>query len=441
MSNPLAIAAVTRTMQALLQSDGLSVTTKTPDQAAKESGKRLNLFLYHTTHNASWRNQDIPGKVRKSERGNPPLALNLHYLLTAYGEDGTNLADQEMLGRAMLLLHDIPILKKSRIEQALAGYASLLASELADQIDKVRVVPEYLDIENMSRLWTTFQTQYRVSAAYQASVVLIESRRPVTTPLPVARRGDEDQGVLSDVGMKPMLSGIEYRGDISEPKMPAASIGSLITLLGDNLPNNGLTAVFRDPAYEQADQGRTLLDSDVVAELPVEAGGTDGRVTVKLSDADGTWRAGLLTVELRYSDEDKPHSTNPIPIAIAPQVLTSGGDASVVATLDESNDRRLLSLALTNPVRTDRRTMLTLNPFNADSQSQSVAPTYQMISIDSSFGSALSPVFDVTKVPNGEYWVRIRVDGVESLMMTRKLDESTGKYRLEFDSKQRVQLQ
>jgi len=47
-----------------------------------------------------------------------------------------------------------------------------------------------MSLEDVSKLWTTFQTQYRISAAYEVSVVIIESSRIVKTPLPVLTRGE-----------------------------------------------------------------------------------------------------------------------------------------------------------------------------------------------------------------------------------------------------------
>jgi hypothetical protein len=41
----------------------------------------------------------------------------------------------------------------------------------------VRVTLQPLSLEEMSRLWSTFQTQYRLSVAYEVSVVLIDSAR------------------------------------------------------------------------------------------------------------------------------------------------------------------------------------------------------------------------------------------------------------------------
>ncbi len=71
------------------------------------------------------------------------------------------------------------------------------------------------------------------------------------------------------------MSGIEYRADASQPKMPAAVVGSSITLLGDNLPTVGLVAVFRDPLLDSG-----IEDADIVAQLSPEAGGTDRQLVV-----------------------------------------------------------------------------------------------------------------------------------------------------------------
>jgi len=70
----------------------LEVTTQPPDLARKGVTKaQLNLFLYQTVVNAAWRNQDMPRQVRPGENAGPPLALNLHYMITAYGRgDGDN---------------------------------------------------------------------------------------------------------------------------------------------------------------------------------------------------------------------------------------------------------------------------------------------------------------------------------------------------------------
>ncbi len=102
MSNSLAIEAVTSALQKLLE-DGtklldngnpdpeltdLEVTTQPPDRARNtKTNNQINLFLYQTAVNAALRNMDMPRSVRSGETSLPPLALNLYYLVTAYGKN------------------------------------------------------------------------------------------------------------------------------------------------------------------------------------------------------------------------------------------------------------------------------------------------------------------------------------------------------------------
>src|SRR5215469_15449231 len=103
MSSPLAIAAVTATLKDLLN-DGLlnhdlssigsfSVTATPPDRVTTGpmEPNQLNLFLYQVTANLGWRNSDLPSRSSNGARlTNPPLALDLHYMLTAYGSQDLN---------------------------------------------------------------------------------------------------------------------------------------------------------------------------------------------------------------------------------------------------------------------------------------------------------------------------------------------------------------
>src|SRR5207245_2354500 len=97
------------------------------------------------------------------------LALSLNYVITAYGEDDEDTRSHRILGRAMHVLNDFPLLGPTEIAQA----------------ERVRITPLALSTEEISKLWMIFQTQYRISAAYQVSVVLIESSRGVKAAPPV----------------------------------------------------------------------------------------------------------------------------------------------------------------------------------------------------------------------------------------------------------------
>jgi len=239
MSNARSLSAVTATLRHLLNSQvpplvlplsGVSVTSSPLDMARKglEKPPQLNLFLYQSVINAAWRNMDMPRQVRPGEQSPPPLALNLHYLVTAYASgDNDNLdstASQLLLGAAMSVLHDHPVLGREEINTALA------ASDLAVQVERIRITPIQLSLDELSKLWSTFQAPYRLSAAYECSVVLIDSTRGGAAALPVLRRGPQDQGVDAVTGSGPVL-----RALLPPRAQSAARLGEVIALDGQGL--------------------------------------------------------------------------------------------------------------------------------------------------------------------------------------------------------------
>src|SRR5262249_50065709 len=50
------------------------------------------------------------------------------------------------------------------------------------------ITPEVLNADEVSNLWSAINTHYRATAAYQVTVVLIESSRSTKSALPVAAR-------------------------------------------------------------------------------------------------------------------------------------------------------------------------------------------------------------------------------------------------------------
>src|SRR5262249_15986446 len=131
---------------------------------------------------------------------------------------------------------EFPVLTRSIIGQALAppvlppGLPKELAdSRLADQVERVTITPRTLGSEEMSRLWSAMGAKYRISAAYQVTVVLIDGtqspaprlpgRAPASraTPFPiialtkVSTAGAEDAPIFSDSTL--ILTGRNLRGD------------------------------------------------------------------------------------------------------------------------------------------------------------------------------------------------------------------------------------
>jgi len=199
MSNFLAVAAVTASLSHLLQAavgvdvPGATVTTVRPNWAtAAAHPPVVNLFLYAVAPNPALRNQDAP--TRRGDGSllqKPTAALDLHYLLTFYGDEA-QLQPQQLLGSAVRTLHSRPILTQALIQAAITDPTFVGAvgrSDLASQVERIKVTPVDLSLEGLSKLWSVFfQTPYALSAAYNASAVLIETEdHPPPAHVPVRR--------------------------------------------------------------------------------------------------------------------------------------------------------------------------------------------------------------------------------------------------------------
>ncbi len=126
MSNSaLAIAGVTAILQHYLHNLYLSVggafptpvrvSCLAPDQVQQQMASakttaenQVNLFLHLVTPNPAWRNVGYASLSSdgKTAIGNPPLALDLHYLLTVYGSEPWQA--EALLGFALMMIHQLP---------------------------------------------------------------------------------------------------------------------------------------------------------------------------------------------------------------------------------------------------------------------------------------------------------------------------------------------
>lgn len=393
MSNVLAIAATTRTLRNLLLAQvpaldadlgDLQVTLQPPDVARKGiSSAQLNLFLYQVVVNAAWRNLDPPGQVHPGESAAPPLALNLHYVLTTWGRGDSDIdaTSHRVLAAAMSTLQDRSVLDGDDIRNALPG------NDLANQIERVRVTPLPQSVEELSKLWTAFQTNYRTSAVYEVAVVLIDSQAAVRAPLPVLRRGPQDRGVITTAATAAVLDALSF------PHAQATvRLGEDLVLSGRQLGADFALARFSS----------LRLDAPVdVAPQP----GAAGTLRVHLADA-GTdpdaasrWAPGIYTVALLVQPPGLPPLlSNELPLALAPVITVSplaapAGDLTLQLTclprirdgqrvLLLFGDRVLAPQSLTNPADPHQPTALT---------------------------------FLVAGVAAGTWTVRLRVDGADSI--------------------------
>lgn len=425
MSNSLAIATVTAALRNLIQKgldkdrfpvSGAKVSTQPPDEV-KTGADLINLFLYQTAINGAWRNMDIPRRVKPGETGQPPLALNLYYLLTAYGKDNdsTEPVSHRLLGRAMRVLHDHPVLSSDEIKTALTN------NDLSDQIEHVRITPQPISVDEMSKLWATFQgAKYRISTAYQVAVVLIDSQRASTTPLPVLTRGEEDRGVDAQANLAspfPTLTGIALPE--AKKKQPNPVLGDTLILRGYQLDGDSLTVRFSNPR----------LTAPIEINLPGIVTSEETDVSVPLPDTPAShadWVAGYYTVSVvvtRNSDPvNKTRTTNELGFALAPRILTPPGP--VPKTKPAAGGDFTLTLMCSPQVRPQQTISLLFGAYEFPAD----APLAQTDTLT----FLITPV--TRSLIKGDYFLRLRVDGSDSLLV--KYDQTP----LTFDNDQKVTI-
>lgn len=331
MSNSLAIWAVTSAFQKLLvekikfMDDGTEdpelknfseddVTAMPLDKAGNDTSKnKINLFMYQAVPNSSLRNMEMPKQVRSGELSQPPLALNLNYLITAYGKNNDDTLSHRLLGRAMRIMHDNPVLGAGDLfpppSVDMRSYLSLSGLDL--QPERVRFTPVSISLDEMSKLWTAFQTQYRISAAYQAAVILIESARPVRSRPPVMTRGKKDKGAEALSGGAPILEEV-----LPPNSQPSARLGEILALKGKNLDSQELLVRFSNLRLKDPIDITPLPD---ISATRMEAHIEDD--TAKDPNALDKWIAGFYTVSLVVKRQNLPGwCSNELSFSLAPTI-------------------------------------------------------------------------------------------------------------------------
>jgi hypothetical protein len=178
----------------------------------------INLFLYKVVENHTLKNMDWHAKPGfPNQLVPPPLALNLYYLMTAYhGADSPDCdaAVHNILGAAMRVFYENPVIPEKFLEGGLKGAR-----------EEIRIILNSLDMEELSKVWATFTTPYRLSVLYEVSVVQLESSAGLERAM--AKR-------VTTIG-KPMVRA-PYQPPVIESIEPHSGIpGSTVTVHGKKL--------------------------------------------------------------------------------------------------------------------------------------------------------------------------------------------------------------
>ena len=330
---------------------------------------------------------DLPSYDRSGERRtNPPLPLDLYYLITAYGKDPLDI--EILLGYAAQLLHETPVLTRQDISYwlmpSLPGdptniESALKASGLAEQADLIRLAPHPLSTEEISKLWTAFQAKYRPSLAYKASVVLIESELPARAALPVRERRVHVLPLE-----RPLLHAVS-------PQFVQS--GDVLTLQGQNLRGDPTLVRFGATVVEPPIQD--VRDRQIAVTVPADL------------------LAGIQAVQvvhpLDFGTDEEPHrgfESNAVPFMLIPQITT----------------------ALPTSVAAGGTLTLDFSPSIGRTQSVALLLGDQTIEIPPRDPSEPDPSasvdFPMAGIESGTYLLRVRVDGAESRLVVDEVETS-----------------
>jgi hypothetical protein len=368
--------------------DGVSVSMARPDAATGNGSdaavSRVNLFLFQVGLDPHWRNEDLPTRSSAgSVATTPRVALQLHYLLTFYGDDLT-LVPQRMLAAVIAGLHARPSFSMQAAADFIADnqpgegdppYEFLNDSLLHRQGHPVRLNPTNLSLEELSKLWSVFfQVPYALSVAYTASVVLIEAPEPSTVaPLPVRVPSVDVSGNYLPI----RLTRVTVGGSTAQPVFA----DSVLRVEGSGLQGQGLAV---------------RVGGTSIAQDPSEPG-------VMLADLSAfTLGAGVHLVQITRGST----SSNPLGFLLRPRVLTA-------ESVEPAEEGEPAMLVVTSDLQAepDQQVELLLNGLGGDRASYVLTPL-PSATPTSTFTA------DPTGLPPGDYLVRIRIDGTASLLST-----------------------
>jgi hypothetical protein len=412
MSNHLAIATVTATLQRILQeriqSDlyGARVTTLRPinlGSGPSESG--VNIFLYQVNPNPALNNIDVtPFRIK----GNPSKrtsALDLFYLFSFYGND-TDLEPQRLLGSTIRTMNDQRIVTAEMVNETLADstFSFLRDSNLAEQFQQINVLPVEMSLDDLSKTWSAFfQTPYILSIVYKIMVVVIESEEPWTRALPVRGR---NLGGVTPFPDRPVIQQIFSQQGQYEPIVA----NSKLIIRGRNLQHEKTQVCIGENIYitpESITKNELIINLEAVSRELLRAGVQSLQVIHQIptglkATPKSKSNKGNAPVYRNVASNVTPFVLCPTIMEITVDFLTHDRDGTCSAEL---------TLILNLTVGQKQAVVLAMNEWTMEEE---VTPVSYLFDAVLRQADQNSVTIIVEKVKPADYLLRITVDGAES---------------------------
>ncbi len=120
----------------------------------------VSLFLYRVTVNEHLRNQPRPEGAFSEKL--PPIALDLHFLLSVWVNDAEE--EHRILGWLIARLYARQVLGESDLSEE-GGW---------DKGEVIHLIPSELSTEDLMRVWDALKQPYHLSLSYIARVVRVQ---------------------------------------------------------------------------------------------------------------------------------------------------------------------------------------------------------------------------------------------------------------------------
>ncbi|MBW4472527.1 MAG: DUF4255 domain-containing protein [Stenomitos rutilans HA7619-LM2] len=400
MSNYLAIATITATLQRILQAsiqgdvDGARVTTLQPRQVGNgtpETG--INLFLYQVKRNNAFGNIDTATHRVKANIVKRQSALDLHYIVSCYGNE-TELEPQRLLGSVVRIFNDRPTVSLDVVQATIAdpSFRFLAEADLAEQIQQLNVCPLDLSLDDLSKVWSVFfQAPYLLSAIYKVTVVTIEGEEALPKALPVR---DRKLGGVVAFPHQPVVESVQPQTGKLDPILAT----STLIIRGRNL-----------------ESASTLIRIGEAQLAPLQCSSTE--ITASLADIPpGMLWAGAQGIQVSHQiplGTTLTEGTNNVESNLAPFVLRPTIEQVRFESRSRSGDdycTGILTVRVDVRVSIKQRVILILNEWSIET-----ALAYQFAAPPREMETDTIEI-PLEKVKSGDYLLRLQIDGAESIL-------------------------
>jgi hypothetical protein len=398
MSNPLAISTVSAAfLRRILSAANAAVPNADvrlgapTAKLAEDALPLVNLHLYRVEPNAAHANDHLPTRRASGQlRGASKLALNLHYVMSFYG-DHARFEPDLMLAEVMLALEHEPLLSKTTIRNAIDDYDELEGSDLEAAGPRLRATRELLTIDDFSKIWSIFyQVPYALSLSYEVSHVVIATADTPRVPTPVTHPG---------LWVSPMATlRLDAAGAAPGSNIPPVW-GGMLHVAGRGLGKSGLAL--------EVDGAGLVMDaveqSETTLTVPLTATTFAGPPPTV-----GVHRLQAIAPKISADQPDHLRArSNALAFALSPAITIR----AITAPPGGNTATGAVDIEFTPAIRSDQAVRLLLDARNPAMPAQVILTGRDPVAGDP---EAATLTFSFTNLPRGAYLVRADVDGLLS---------------------------